>query len=36
MIRVGSRDLEGVFIRERRPKLAAYRLRQIWGGGVEG
>ena len=29
--RVGSLNLKGVFTRERRPKLAAHRLRKIWG-----
>jgi beta-glucuronidase len=29
--RVGSLNLKGVFTRDRRPKLAAHRLRRIWG-----
>jgi beta-glucuronidase len=29
--RVGSLNLKGVFTRDRRPKLAAHRLRKIWG-----
>ncbi|MGC9468260.1 MAG: beta-glucuronidase [Anaerolineae bacterium] len=29
--RVGSMNLKGVFTRDRRPKLAAHRLRRIWG-----
>jgi beta-glucuronidase len=29
--RMGSMNLKGVFTRDRRPKLAAHRLREIWG-----
>jgi beta-glucuronidase len=29
--RMGSLNLKGVFTRDRRPKLAAHRLRKIWG-----
>jgi len=29
--RVGSLNLKGVFTRDRRPKLAAHRLRKVWG-----
>ena len=32
VIRMNSLNLKGVFTRDRRPKLAAHRLRQIWGG----
>ncbi|MDQ5812599.1 MAG: glycosyl hydrolase, partial [Actinomycetota bacterium] len=28
--RVGSMNLKGVFTRDRRPKLAAHRLRELW------
>ena len=28
--RVGGMNLKGVFTRDRRPKMAAHRLRQIW------
>jgi len=30
--RVGALNLKGVFTRDRRPKLAAHRLRELWGG----
>jgi beta-glucuronidase len=29
--RVGAMNLKGIFTRDRRPKLAAYRLRELWG-----
>jgi beta-glucuronidase len=29
--RVGSLNLKGVFTRDRQPKMAAHRLRKIWG-----
>jgi beta-glucuronidase len=29
--RVGAMNLKGVFTRDRRPKLAAHRLRELWG-----
>jgi beta-galactosidase/beta-glucuronidase len=28
--RVGGLNLKGVFTRDRRPKLAAHRLRELW------
>jgi len=31
--RVGGLNLKGVFTRDRRPKLAAHRLRELWGAG---
>jgi beta-glucuronidase len=31
--RMGALNLKGVFTRDRRPKLAAHRLRELWGGG---
>jgi beta-glucuronidase len=33
IMRVGALNHKGVFTRDRRPKLAAHRLRQLWGGG---
>jgi beta-glucuronidase len=30
--RVGGMNLKGVFTRDRRPKLAAHRLRELWKG----
>ncbi len=30
--RMGGMNLKGVFTRDRRPKLAAHRLRELWGG----
>ncbi len=30
--RMGALNLKGVFTRDRRPKLAAHRLRELWGG----
>jgi beta-glucuronidase len=29
-IRMGSLNMKGVFTRDRRPKLAAHRVREIW------
>ncbi len=31
VLRVGGMNLKGVFTRDRRPKLAAHRLRELWG-----
>jgi beta-glucuronidase len=30
--RMGGLNLKGVFTRDRKPKLAAHRLREVWGG----
>ena len=30
--RMGSLNLKGIFTRDRRPKLAAHRVRELWGG----
>jgi beta-glucuronidase len=32
MMRVGSLNQKGVFTRDRRPKMAAHRLRELWAG----
>jgi beta-glucuronidase len=32
VVRMGSMNYKGVFTRDRRPKLAAHRLRQLWAG----
>jgi beta-glucuronidase len=32
VIRFGGMNIKGVFTRDRRPKLAAHRLRELWGG----
>jgi beta-glucuronidase len=32
IIRTNSMNFKGVFTRDRRPKLAAHRLRQLWRG----
>ena len=32
VIRMGGYNYKGVFTRDRRPKLAAHRLREIWRG----
>jgi beta-glucuronidase len=31
IMRIGALNLKGVFTRDRRPKLAAHRLRTLWG-----
>jgi beta-glucuronidase len=30
VVRVGGMNLKGVFTRDRRPKLAAHKLRELW------
>jgi beta-glucuronidase len=29
---MGSYNYKGIFTRDRRPKMAAHRVRQLWGG----
>jgi beta-glucuronidase len=31
IMRIGAMNLKGAFTRDRKPKLVAHRLRQLWG-----